>query len=51
METKARKDSDGSYVLNGEKHWITNSPIADVLLVWAKDDGQFATCYSPLLLS
>jgi glutaryl-CoA dehydrogenase len=38
METKARKDSDGSYVLNGAKNWITNSPIADVFVVWAKDD-------------
>lgn len=38
METKAREQSDGSYILNGEKHWITNSPIADLLLVWAKDD-------------
>lgn len=38
METKARKDSDGSYILNGSKNWITNSPIADVFVVWAKDD-------------
>ena len=42
METKAREQSDGSYILNGEKHWITNSPIADLLLVWAKDDGKYA---------
>ena len=26
-------------VLNGSKTWITNAPIADVLLVWAKDDA------------
>eukprot|EP00514_Thraustochytrium_sp_LLF1b_P001276 CAMPEP_0184517232 /NCGR_PEP_ID=MMETSP0198_2-20121128/5448_1 /TAXON_ID=1112570 /ORGANISM="Thraustochytrium sp., Strain LLF1b" /LENGTH=425 /DNA_ID=CAMNT_0026907597 /DNA_START=144 /DNA_END=1421 /DNA_ORIENTATION=+ len=38
METKARKQSDGSFVLNGAKTWITNSPLADVFVVWAKDD-------------
>ncbi|PSQ16819.1 acyl-CoA dehydrogenase [Halobacteriales archaeon QS_8_69_73] len=36
METHAERDGDG-YVLNGTKTWITNSPIADVALVWAKD--------------
>jgi glutaryl-CoA dehydrogenase len=30
----------GGYVLNGAKMWITNAPIADVALVWAKLDGQ-----------
>jgi glutaryl-CoA dehydrogenase len=30
---------DGGYVLNGSKTWITNSPIADVFVVWAKDDA------------
>jgi glutaryl-CoA dehydrogenase len=29
----------GGYVLTGTKSWITNSPIADVFLVWAKDDA------------
>jgi glutaryl-CoA dehydrogenase len=38
MVTKADKVSDG-YVLNGAKMWITNSPIADVAVVWAKLDG------------
>jgi len=38
METKARKDGT-DYVLNGAKTWITNSPIADVFIVWAKDDS------------
>ena len=38
MRTKAVK-VDGGYVLNGSKTWITNSPIADVLLVWAKDEA------------
>ena len=30
---------DGGFVLNGSKTWITNSPIADVFVVWAKDDA------------
>ncbi|TFJ81363.1 hypothetical protein NSK_007324 [Nannochloropsis salina CCMP1776] len=38
METRARKQPDGGYVLSGSKNWITNSPIADVFVVWAKDD-------------
>ena len=38
MRTRARK-VDGGYVLNGSKTWISNSPIADVFLVWAKDDA------------
>jgi acyl-CoA dehydrogenase/glutaryl-CoA dehydrogenase len=36
METHAEAEDEG-YVLNGTKTWITNSPIADVALVWAKD--------------
>ena len=36
METNAERDGDG-YVLNGAKTWITNSPIADVAVVWARD--------------
>ena len=38
METRAKK-VDGGYVLNGAKMWITNSPIADVAVVWGKLDG------------
>jgi glutaryl-CoA dehydrogenase len=38
MQTRARKVA-GGYVLKGSKMWITNSPIADVFVVWAKDDG------------
>ena len=37
MATRARK-VDGGYRLTGTKMWITNSPIADVFVVWAKDD-------------
>ena len=37
MTTKARKIS-GGFILNGEKTWISNAPVADLLLVWAKDD-------------
>ncbi|WP_163833072.1 acyl-CoA dehydrogenase [Spartinivicinus ruber] len=39
MRTKAEKVVDG-YRLNGSKMWITNSPIADVFIVWAKLDGD-----------
>lgn len=37
MRTRARKVS-GGYRLHGTKSWITNAPIADVFIVWAKDD-------------
>ncbi|WP_018624980.1 acyl-CoA dehydrogenase [Kangiella aquimarina] len=37
MKTRAKK-VDGGYRLTGSKMWITNSPIADVFIVWAKDD-------------
>ncbi len=38
MRTRA-KSVDGGFLLNGSKTWITNSPIADVFVVWAKDDA------------
>lgn len=38
METRAKK-VDGGYVLKGNKMWITNSPISDVFIVWAKNDA------------
>jgi glutaryl-CoA dehydrogenase len=38
MKTRARK-ADGGFMLNGSKMWITNAPLADVFLVWAKDDA------------
>jgi glutaryl-CoA dehydrogenase len=37
MTTRARR-APGGYRLSGAKTWITNSPIADVFLIWAKDD-------------
>ncbi len=37
MVTRAKK-VDGGFLLNGAKMWITNSPIADVFVVWAKND-------------
>ena len=37
MKTNAKKTDEG-YLLNGSKTWITNSPIADVLIIWAKDE-------------
>ena len=39
MRTRAEK-ADGGYLLTGSKTWITNSPIADVGVVWAKLDGE-----------
>ena len=38
MTTRARK-VDGGYAMSGTKLWITNAPIADIMVVWAKDDG------------
>jgi glutaryl-CoA dehydrogenase len=38
MVTRAKK-VDGGYSLTGSKMWITNSPLADVFVVWAKDDA------------
>ena len=37
MKTRAKKVA-GGYLLNGAKMWITNSPVADVFVVWAKDE-------------
>ncbi|MBM95898.1 MAG: acyl-CoA dehydrogenase [Oceanospirillaceae bacterium] len=39
MESRA-ESVDGGYCLNGAKMWITNSPVADVMVVWAKLDGK-----------
>ena len=37
MKTNAKKTKNG-YLLNGSKTWITNAPIADILIIWAKDE-------------
>ena len=39
MTTRAERTADG-YLLNGAKTWITNAPIADVAVIWAKLDGR-----------
>ncbi|MBB4615364.1 acyl-CoA dehydrogenase [Novosphingobium taihuense] len=39
MRTNARK-VDGGYIINGAKTWISNAPIADVFVVWAKSDAH-----------
>jgi len=39
MKTKFKKVKDG-YIINGTKTWISNSPFADVIIVWAKDDDD-----------
>lgn len=39
METYAKSAPDG-WILKGSKSWITNSPIADIFIVWAKDEGD-----------
>jgi glutaryl-CoA dehydrogenase len=39
MRTRAKKTKDG-YVLNGSKMWITNSPVADLAIVWAKTEDD-----------
>ena len=39
MQTKAKKVKDG-YIINGAKTWISNSPFADIIIVWAKDEDN-----------
>lgn len=40
METRARWDSEAKvWILNGSKNWITNSPIADIFIIWAQTDS------------
>ena len=40
MLTRATKTEDG-FLLNGSKMWISNAPIADIFVIWAKDDDNF----------
>ena len=39
-KTRAARQADGSYVLNGEKMWITNGGFADLFIIFAKVDGE-----------
>jgi glutaryl-CoA dehydrogenase len=38
LETSARRDGE-EYVINGEKRWIGNATFADVVVIWARDEG------------
>ena len=44
-KTKAMRQADGSFVLNGEKMWITNGGFADLFIVFAKVDGEHFSCF------
>jgi alkylation response protein AidB-like acyl-CoA dehydrogenase len=44
-KTRAARDAHGSFVLNGEKMWITNGGFADVFIVFAKVDGEHFTAF------
>ena len=44
-KTRATRQDDGSYILNGEKMWITNGGFADVFIVFAKVDGEQFTAF------
>ncbi len=44
-KTRATKQADGSYLLSGEKMWITNGGFADVFIVFAKVDGELFTAF------
>ena len=43
--TRATRQPDGSFVLNGEKAWITNGGFADVYIVFAKVDGELFSAF------
>src|SRR5919108_2006865 len=43
--TRANRHPDGSFVLNGEKLWITNGGFADLFIVFAKVDGELFTAF------
>jgi alkylation response protein AidB-like acyl-CoA dehydrogenase len=44
-KTRAMKQPDGSYVITGEKMWITNGGFADIYIVFAKVDGEHFTAF------
>ena len=44
-KTRAMKQADGSFIMSGEKMWITNGGFADVFIVFAKVDGEHFTAF------
>ncbi len=44
-KTRAVKQADGSFILNGEKMWITNGGFADVYIIFAKVDGEHFSAF------
>jgi alkylation response protein AidB-like acyl-CoA dehydrogenase len=44
-KTRATRQPDGSFVLNGEKMWITNGGFADVFIIFAKVDGELFSAF------
>ncbi|MGE3491477.1 MAG: acyl-CoA dehydrogenase family protein [Vicinamibacterales bacterium] len=44
-KTRAMKQADGSFIISGEKMWITNGGFADVYIVFAKIDGEHFTAF------
>jgi alkylation response protein AidB-like acyl-CoA dehydrogenase len=44
-KTRATRQADGGFVLNGEKMWITNGGFADLFIVFAKVDGEHFTAF------
>jgi alkylation response protein AidB-like acyl-CoA dehydrogenase len=44
-KTRAMKQADGSFVISGEKMWITNGGFADVFIIFAKVDGEHFTAF------
>jgi alkylation response protein AidB-like acyl-CoA dehydrogenase len=44
-KTRAMKQADGSFVMSGEKMWITNGGFADVFIIFAKVDGEHFTAF------
>ncbi|HJU41749.1 MAG TPA: acyl-CoA dehydrogenase family protein, partial [Vicinamibacterales bacterium] len=44
-KTRAMKQADGSFVMSGEKMWITNGGFADIYIIFAKVDGELFTAF------